>query len=496
VLANWSGYVTATAIAFFLSPYIVRQLGDVGYGVWALLVSATGYLGLLDFGVRQAVTRYVARFEATAQHDGASRVLSSACAIFAGSAVVALCASAGIALAIEWFAIPPAYIPAARAVVLLMGATVSVSLMGGAFGGGLAALQRFDLINGIEVSVAASRALAIVAALSAGHGLVMLAWIQLAGSVVTLAANVVLLRWQLPSCRIGRRHVDRAHMRLIASFSAYAFLLHAFNYLIIYADAIVIGLLLPVSQVTFFSIGGSLINYARQLAGGITQTVTPKASHTEATGGAVGVMMLSACRYSSAIVLPVVATFLVRGDRFIGLWMGERYADLSGDVLRVLACALMFSSGATASWAVMFGIGRHKGLVLAYVAEAVCNVTLSAILARTLGIVGVALGTALPSIVMSLVFWPWYVRRILGVPRRTYALHTWVWPTLAAAPFAAAQLVVERWWIPTSVAMFVAQTLALAPIALAGIWFIGMPADDRHRMKAWYGPHVLMRAGG
>ena len=40
---------------------MVHHLGNTEYGMWTLLGSIVGYLGLLDFGVRGAVTWYVAR---------------------------------------------------------------------------------------------------------------------------------------------------------------------------------------------------------------------------------------------------------------------------------------------------------------------------------------------------------------------------------------------------------------------------------------------------
>jgi O-antigen/teichoic acid export membrane protein len=47
-----------------------------------LLVSLVGYLGLLDLGVRGAVTRYVARFHRVGQHESAGRLASTALAVF------------------------------------------------------------------------------------------------------------------------------------------------------------------------------------------------------------------------------------------------------------------------------------------------------------------------------------------------------------------------------------------------------------------------------
>ncbi|HYP19597.1 MAG TPA: hypothetical protein VEY08_05935, partial [Chloroflexia bacterium] len=65
-----SGYVssaTMIAIGLLLTPLLVRQLGHQAYGVWVLVTSLAIYLTLLDLGVADAVTRYVAR--ARAVHD-------------------------------------------------------------------------------------------------------------------------------------------------------------------------------------------------------------------------------------------------------------------------------------------------------------------------------------------------------------------------------------------------------------------------------------------
>jgi len=39
------------------------------------------------------------------------------------------------------------------------------------------------------------------------------------------------------------------------------------------------------------------------------------------------------------LILPVVITFALRGRAFIGLWVGDEYASLSGTVLRILSIA-------------------------------------------------------------------------------------------------------------------------------------------------------------
>ena len=40
VLFNWFGTVANMAVGFFLAPFILHHLGNVGYGVWLLAVKA------------------------------------------------------------------------------------------------------------------------------------------------------------------------------------------------------------------------------------------------------------------------------------------------------------------------------------------------------------------------------------------------------------------------------------------------------------------------
>ena len=82
VLWNWGSFLFNVVTTFFISPYVVKSLGNTTYGLWVLLGSLVGYLGLLDFGVRGAVTRYVARFHADQNDEQASRLTSTAMRIF------------------------------------------------------------------------------------------------------------------------------------------------------------------------------------------------------------------------------------------------------------------------------------------------------------------------------------------------------------------------------------------------------------------------------
>ena len=62
IASNWVGYGINMAVSFLLSPLLVHRLGDVAYGIWAIAVQLGAYMGVLDFGVRVAVTRFLTQF--------------------------------------------------------------------------------------------------------------------------------------------------------------------------------------------------------------------------------------------------------------------------------------------------------------------------------------------------------------------------------------------------------------------------------------------------
>jgi O-antigen/teichoic acid export membrane protein len=475
VISNWGSYAIAMGVNFFLSPYVVNHLGNMTYGVWTLLLSLTGYLGLLDLGVRGAVTRYVARFHTETDHKRASNVASSAMLIFSTAGLLALLVSMGLAaFVVGHLKIPPEYLTSARIVLVLTGVNIATSLVNGVFGGILVGLQRFDLTNSIEVAINILRACAILLVLHVGYGIITLAVVQLAFTLGRWAANIALVKHLYPELRIHFTEADRAGVKLIFSFSAFSFLLHVSGSLIYASDNVVIAAYLPVTAVTFYVIGGNLAEYTRSLVSGISQTMTPLASSTEAKKDQKQLhrVVLFSSQAGTLVVLPVVATFMLRGSSFIRLWMGAQYAELSGKVLLVLSLTLIFWAANSVTGGSMLGLSKHRPLVPVLLAEGICNLLLSIYLVKRIGILGVAWGTVIPSIASALLFWPWYVRHALGINPLTYIISAWVRPFIGIIPFALATYAMERLWPTDHLMVFFLEITVIMPLALAGYWLV------------------------
>lgn len=488
VISNWMAYGVTLVVNFFLSPFVVHHLGNTGYGVWTLIVSLTGYLGLLDFGVRGAVTRYVTKYHTLGEDEKAGRVASSGLLLFMIAGLLAIAIATVLAfLAAVHFRIPTEYRGTARIVLLLAGANIAGSLVGGVFGGIVVSQQRFDLINAVDICVTALRALGIVGALHSGKGLIALASIQLGFTVLRGFTSALICRHLYPTLHLSLFKIDRAYLRIIFSFSFYSFLIAIGADLIYSTDTVVIGAFLPVTMITFFVVASNLLEYTRTLLTAISYTASPMASQLEARGDNAGLqeVVLTSCRFATAVALPVVVTLLIRGGTFIGLWMGTQYVDLSWRVLRILALMMFFTPGVYPAGAIMLGISKHKPLVLVRMGEGLFNLALSILLVKIWGIVGVAWGTTIPGILFAVGYWPWFLQRILGINPLRYAISSWVRPWISIAPFALLTYIIEREWPAANLMKFFSQVAMALPVALIAIWFGCV--EREHREKYLHG---------
>lgn len=257
-------------------------------------------------------------------------------------------------------------------------------------------------------------------------------------------------------------------LRSLWSYSLYAFLTTVAVQLVYQTDNLVVGGFVSAAAVTFYAIGGSLVRYSDQLTGAMTMSFVPAASTYESAGASEKLRALytGGTRALMAVSLPVMATLILRGRTFIGLWMGPQYVQSSGTVLILLASTMIFSHANNAAFAIAFGTDRHKVTAKWAIGEGVSNLVLSCILVRWFGIYGVAVGTMIPNLFIHLVLWPPFIGKMVGI--RPWQVFSRVWAPmfLSIIPFAIASWLVNT-HVPTqSVAVFFLQTLALLPLFL------------------------------
>jgi O-antigen/teichoic acid export membrane protein len=487
VLSNWFGLAANLVISFFMAPFIVHKLGNSAYGLWALMLQLTGYMGVVDVGLRSALVRFVSRHRAQNDQDGLNELMSSTLQLYSGFALLCLLVGSVLAFfALPHLHVPPGLLLQARNTLLVASVILASDFVFATFQGSLAGLSRWDLRNLISTGVLILRAGLTFAMLSRGHGLVTLALVQLLASLTGHVFEVYFVRRLLPGLRFSWGHLQKKVLRPIFSHSAYSMLIGlgvGINYEV---DSIVIAAFLPVQEITFYVIGFNLIKYLRDLINASSMIVAPLASHLDAQGHSHGVSQLlkRGSKYTLLLSYLGCAGLLCLGPDFIRLWMGDEYAARSGKVVIILTLGLFFSLTENIGGHLLFGLGKHRLNVWCTLGEAALNLAASIFLVRHYGIYGVAAGTGLAALVVRGWFFPNAALKVFQVRWREY-LAASVLPTVIPTLAFAGGILATRHFIP----VHGYGTLCLAAVGgivayLPFLYGMGLDAGERAQLRS------------
>jgi O-antigen/teichoic acid export membrane protein len=469
--SSWSALALNVIVGVFLSPFILHRLGDAAFGVWVLIFSVTGYYGLFDLGIRSSVIRYVSKYTATDDRERLTQFVNTALFSYAGIGVVSMLLTTLLSSSVEHlFRIPPEMHSQARLLLLMVGASVSLGFPLGVFGGMLEGLSSFYILNWTSIGATLARAGLIVYFLNRGYGLLTVALITVALPVLSsiLRGFIVLRLCPVP---IGLRYVDRASFRHMANYGGTTFIVMIAARLRFRTDELVLGTMMSTIAVTWFNIGARIVDYAQEFVSSLAQVFVPMASQSEATGNLdrVRKIYIAGNRACAFLILPISAMLLILGKHVIRIWVGARYIPTSYPVLVVMMIPFTLMLSQSASGRVLFGLGKHKTLAIVTVIEGIANLILSIALVPSLGIVGDALGTAIPLTFTCIAFLPRHLKKHIGVPIGVFLRQAYTLPILLNLPLVAALLLANRFFYPRNLIQ-----LTLEVLALGGIYSIGL----------------------
>jgi O-antigen/teichoic acid export membrane protein len=340
------------------------------------------------------------------------------------------------------------------------------------FSGILQGLQEFYWINLTQVTANLLRALLIVIALKNGGGLLTVASITLV--VPLLASGVCIpLVWRLIRVPFQAQYIDKAAFRKLINYGAVTFMIIVAERLRFQTDAMVIGVFISASAITYFSIGSKLVDYASNIVDSMADTFMPVSSHFDATDDATRMrrLFITGNRTCAMVILPVCATLLILGKSIIEVWVGPKYiSSYIILVLLVVPRTLYRSQGA--STRILFGMARHRPLALFVLGEGVANLVLSIVLVRRFGIVGVAIGTAVPLLFTSLGFMPYFLCHLLKVRLREFLTCAYLPAFGLCIPLVVTLLWVRHLFYAHNYVQLLVQLLAGGVVYCAGaLWF-------------------------
>jgi O-antigen/teichoic acid export membrane protein len=450
----WNSLGTATLMGttFVLAPFLIYRLGDTTYGLWIVLGSLTSSFGLLDLGVRGAVGRHVAFHHAREDHEAVCRILATAQALLFWMGLIA---AAGVMIFIPllpyFYDIPPEVLTSVRVAQFIVALNLGFTLLFNSFDAALWGLQRFDLINGIDIPSALVRTGLTFLLVSRGGGLVSLAAINLGVTVAGGFAKGGCTFWISPWLRLGRRYVCKSARREIFGHSIWCFIRSMAEIVRGQLSPLLIGSLRSLAQVTPYSIANRLTQYGTQTMRNATGVLVPMATalHAKQVADRQRRLFYVGGKYCMAFSLFLGLGMFILGPSFIILWTGERLRDAI-PLLLVLATGEVLPNSQWISNGMIFAAARHWQLALLNLIELVLVGVFTVVLLLLYGPIGACYAIAIPGILFRGVAPIIIGSRLLEVRTSAYLWKTVLPACLAAATPAALLVVAVSWHEPKS----------------------------------------------
>jgi O-antigen/teichoic acid export membrane protein len=427
-------------IGLIMLPFNLSHLGAAQYGLWVLLGSVTIHLSILELGYGGAIVKFMAQYRARRDPRALNEIASTTFFIFAGMGLLAYGVAAVLAFNLEHvFRVTPEQAEIGKWILLIIGVQVALNFPFSVYGGLCAGFQRIDINNMVAVVVAIAAAIANVAVVLAGYGLVALV---AATTAVRLLGYYVYRLNALriyPDLRIHPSLFRMDRLKEVTGFSIYASIIDWANKLNYELDEVVIGIFFGSAYVGVWAVAERIISGTQRLTNQLNGVLFPVIVDSDASDQQEKLqrILLQGTLLSLVMVVPIAVALVLLADRVVLAWVGPEMRG-SVPVIRILAFAVAIRVGNATATTLLKGAGEHRMLAWTNLGTGVVNVLLSIALIKPYGLVGVAVGTLIPIACSSIfIVQPAAYRRVRLPMGAAFRQSVWpaIWPAFVVSGF-------------------------------------------------------------
>jgi O-antigen/teichoic acid export membrane protein len=365
-VSNLLGAAIPALVALGTVPLVVKGLGDASYGLYSLVTAIVGYFAVIDINVTAGSVKYIAEFNANKDRE---RINQTVCFGISVYALLGVLGGLGLffgahLLVTRVFAVPASLVPEAVATLKLAALGFFIGQLQSYLQSIPQSLMRYDIASRIEMVFGTGVPLLTVGVLMLGYGLFDVILLRVITSTIHCCVLAFWIRRLLPGLAWQRPTV--ALKRELLGFSAYSFLSRFATLSYAYADKLIIGALVGVTGLAYFTVASTLANRILSLTYRLSGVFFPAASALAARGEIerLNRLYLKASRYVVFINASVLVLVAVFSYQILYYWMDPQFARAGQVVLAVMALSQFIDSLTSLPSLVNDGMGhpRYSGL--------------------------------------------------------------------------------------------------------------------------------------
>jgi len=407
-------YVTITG--FLFTAFIVHHVSHSRYGVWVLTGSVITYSALFDFGIGLTVMKMVAERTHLKSRSEVVELISNALVMYSILGLIVT----GAAFCAEPFLGVLFHVHGETLHIFRISLAISAACLGITFPSAIytainQAFQDYRYVSVLGIVVQSFGVGLSVVALLLGYGIIGVVVTGTVMNIVNFAAKIVHVRRKFgitPRFALRRWPVARQ----IFSMSVWVFLLNVAAQMIFETDNIVVGAVLGTAAVASYQVALGPASGLQTLGDQFHSVSLTAAASFKAHSAEEDMrrLLIEATRMIGVIVMPGVVIFSLWGRQLLDLWVGHSFSS-SYPTLVVLSFALLVAALQGTAAQVILALDRYKVTAAVALGEAVTNLVLSVVFAHIFGIIGVAIGTAIPIALTTFFVYIPFACRLVGI---------------------------------------------------------------------------------
>jgi O-antigen/teichoic acid export membrane protein len=401
---GWNYFYQAAVLlaGLWLTPFLIRNIGQHDYGLWVLGAQSIYYLGLMDLGIVALLPREVAfatgRSIANSTPPDIGRILGeSARVVLMQTPVVGLAAIAlWLSTTAAWPGLKGPLAMIMAVYVLLFPARILTATLDG--------LQDLSYLGFVQIATWASNMAVMVLLVTLGWGLGALAagWIVL--QTVPAVCALVRLRRKFPEAlphslprmslwaifQYFRRSVWLSVAQLAQSFLSNS-------------DVMILGLVMGPELVVVYACSGKLVSALANQPQLLMNVASPAISELRATGDRSRLLTVAICltRLMMSASGLVACLVLTVNARFVAWWLPKvQFGGMALTTLLVAAMLLRHLNLTTTATLICFS--KEKRISMTTLADGVVTILSCLIGIHYWGLTGAAVGSLSGVLLVSL----------------------------------------------------------------------------------------------
>lgn len=403
VILSYAIIVINCIVNILITPFLINNIGNSEYGLYQLIGAFVGYLTILDFGLGNAVIRYIAEYRQKGDKKKESNFLATTCLLYAVICVLIVLISIVLYFNLDSVfgkTLTSMELQEAKIMFIILVINLVVTIPGGMFN---------SIINGYEKYIF-PRILSIVKTLvrvAVLYFLVTMGFKAIAIVVLDTVLNFAIIFINYIICK---RHIhikiklysfDKKMLKEIFNYSFFIFLNVIFNQINWKVDQTIIGMKISTAAVTLYVVGNNFSTVFQQFSTAISGVFLPKVTQMVVNGESKKSLtdfMIKVGRIQAMIIIYIYLAFLLLGRQFIQLMFGDGYQESWTSALLVMT-GLLMPLIENSGLAILQAMKKHKFYVIVDLVIAVFNVIGTYMVVDYLGINGAALMTMMTLII-------------------------------------------------------------------------------------------------